>query len=836
MIRFCNREEYSITCSVLDRNELLKYFMIKKDNVVCVCDEITGEFVGKITFYDLNSHENISEIIQRDCVFLNKDIWENARKYFLNCKRKEEILLLPVVNEKREVVCFAYEDDCANREIRMLRELNLYTSIFSFKNIYPQYETVTIHGCNELGYYFAMYLKKHNIPVKVIGEQWEYIGYDNSKEVVECKNMDVYAEGTWQKSFNLREDVSRTVSVEFECIDQIYEACLKEGYIKDQEGDIDEVLAKLRKGAVAVIGIGIEAQSVYNYLLGNGIDIACFVSDHAGHRSMFGRKILRLSDVIKSYTDCVFVECLSRYSSWGYGNIDWYDYRGYYRNVGFFMIRDYIDVPFRLDHVLKNRNVYFVGEPLLCKKVFRCTQKYEYKNIGYYNILGHSIKNIGMSYIERTQIDSNAICLMCTCKNLKLSLGNDFKKRQEEYFVKLKENGIEDCVCDFFSYDEVSVEIETEAKTEKFTIPELTPKAILIGVTAPCSGNVFFRSLLDSHSNILSIDYSTLNGYLYMICAQLSEVEAAEVETEFWKIYDVMEDIGDLRIGLKDRRQFGLSLKELSKLKKTFTSQELFVMLHIAYAKMWKRESVDINNMIIYWEPHSVKRQICGEQYAAWLDADNINGKLIEITRDSISRAGSWIKTRIMYKGGSEKCLYISELIEALTCYKGIKKECIWEKIAIKFEDIKAFPIEVLSKFCEKLDIPWQDSLLQTTFHGETTSYSFVGNHPSVSGFDMQPIVNSYDEYFTGFDKLRIGIINTLWQKRYHYSYISCFNYSRRDLQELFLKKFKFEEFIIEEEYTKKKQEMVLALLDGFLWENRLVEIMGEDVGEYYKE
>lgn len=836
MIRFCNREEYSITCSVFDKKKLLNYFSDKKDNVVCVCDEITGEFLGKITYYDLSSHDNIREILQREYVFLNKDVWENGRNYFFNCKRKEEIILLPVVNEKKEVVCFAYEDNQANRELRMLRELNLYTPIFSFKDIYPQYETVTIHGCNELGYYFARYLKKQNISVKVTGKQWEYIGYDNSKKTKEYKNMTVYAEGTWQKSFDLREDISRTVSVEFECIDHIYEACLKEGYIKDQDGDMNEVFAKLRKGAVAVIGTGIESQSVYNYLLGNEIEIVCFVSDYAGHRSLFGEKIYGFSEVVKIYTNCIFIECSSRNSTWGLGNVDWYDYRGYHRNVGYFMIRDYIDVPLKLDNVLKDRNVFFVGEPLLCKKVFRCTQEYQYKNIGYYNILGHDVKNIGMSYVERTQIDSNSICLLCICKNLKLSVDNEYRNRQEEYYVKLQERGFQDCVCDFFSYDKVSVEIETKAKTEKFTVPELIPKGILIGVTAHGSGNLFFRSLLDSHPNIISIDYSTLNDHLYTICIQLAEVASTEVEAEFWKIYDVMEDIGDLRIGLKDRSQFGLRLNELLKLKRSFTSQELFVMLHIAYVEMWKREKVDINNMIIYWEPHGVKRQMCEEQYAEWLDTKNVNDKMIEITRDSISRAGSWIKTRITYKGGLEKNLYISELIEALIYYKGIKREGIWEKIAIKFEDIKAFPIEVLSKFCENLDIPWQDSLLQTTFHGETTTYSIAGKYNVISGFDMKPVVNTYDEYFTGFDKLRIGIINSLWQKRYHYPYISCSNYSRRDLQELFRQKFMFEEFIVEEEHTKKKQNFFWEFLDTFLWEVRQVEVMGYDVGEYYKE
>ena len=71
------------------------------------------------------------------------------------------------------------QDDEANRELRMLRELRENKSALQFTDIFPQYEEVLICGCNELAVAFADYLMELGIEVSVFGEYWDRHGYES---------------------------------------------------------------------------------------------------------------------------------------------------------------------------------------------------------------------------------------------------------------------------------------------------------------------------------------------------------------------------------------------------------------------------------------------------------------------------------------------------------------------------------------------------------------------------------------------------------------------------------------------------------------------------------
>ena len=58
----------------------------------------------------------------------------------------------------------------------------------------------------------------------------------------------LYAEGIRPKSKDSLYDGLRSVSVEFECIDQIYEKNILAGIISDAEGEFLDVIKKLRMG------------------------------------------------------------------------------------------------------------------------------------------------------------------------------------------------------------------------------------------------------------------------------------------------------------------------------------------------------------------------------------------------------------------------------------------------------------------------------------------------------------------------------------------------------------------------------------------------------------
>ena len=66
-----------------------------------------------------------------------------------------DIFTFPVIDKNWNMICFAYQDDEADREIRMLDELKEHKNALGFGDIYSKYSYVTIHECNELAYFFG---------------------------------------------------------------------------------------------------------------------------------------------------------------------------------------------------------------------------------------------------------------------------------------------------------------------------------------------------------------------------------------------------------------------------------------------------------------------------------------------------------------------------------------------------------------------------------------------------------------------------------------------------------------------------------------------------------
>lgn len=267
------------------------------------------------------------------------------------------------------------------------------------------------------------------------------------------------------------------------------------------------------------------------------------------------------------------------------------------------------------------------------------------------------------------------------------------------------------------------------------------------------------------------------------------------------------------------KARFSQSMKEMLDEKDKFSSQELFIMIHISYAKIWRKEIEDMSRLVIYWEPHNISRVML-ENYAEWLGDICDSGYLINIVRNTVMRAGSCLKftEKIDQRfSSSGKDIFL----DLLFC-RNIEKEYDgWKRLLFRFEDLKCKPQKELERLCDELEIAWSDTLLETTENGKK---SYVGN---VTGFDLAPVYYEYEEYFSSFDRFRISLILAAWQKKYGYPYVNSLRFSRRELQEMFAKKFRFEAKLrfsnVEEEMEfqmwKKK------LLCDRLWMNRRMEI-----------
>lgn len=234
MIRFCDNEVYFVYSEDLDRNEILRYFLQDHmDEIVCVIDE-KQNYKGMITYYSLINTESVLLALQEEYVIFDLDIWKNAKSFFMQYKRYlNEFVLLPVVDKNGQLLCFAYEDEDANREIRILRELTEKVDALHFKDIYPEYDYVKIYGFNELAFSFAEYLKNQGILTQVIGEFWGDMFENVNFADKDYRFMTIYSEGIGVKKLKKRESILESVSAEFECIDRIYEINVKNGIFKD---------------------------------------------------------------------------------------------------------------------------------------------------------------------------------------------------------------------------------------------------------------------------------------------------------------------------------------------------------------------------------------------------------------------------------------------------------------------------------------------------------------------------------------------------------------------------------------------------------------------------
>lgn len=776
-----------------------------------------------IRFFEgsIESWEPIDVAVFPDSIQFGENVWEDGKVYFKNYLSHDvsDVVMLSVKDEKFETVCFAFMDDEANRELRMLKELEMCDHALQMKDIFPEIEETVIVGCNELAYYFAKYLEKQHIKVVVTGKYWEWFGYQCGINVnLDGPNrMVVFAEGHELRG-GLYNNVIKSVSSEFECIDKIYEANVQAGKIKDTEGELSSVLDKLRGKKVVILGIDEKSQDVYDFLYNHGIDIYCFAKQEVlnADETLLAKKILEIRDVVCQEKDVAFIDCHSKNSAMGNRNVELFDYYGYVRNRHFFFINDYTDIPFsNLIHILKNKCVRVAGEETLC------------------HILSEYLEDV-----EQGEVD---------VRYIKLSQYTDIKERNM-LFIVYPWYGVEHIECNpkLWAFREELLQMQNisystyfsrtaalaiidqyiNRQKEKYSIKQLIPKGILLGRIVAVSGNIFLRSILDGHPNILKWGHNRMNKNLFLYCIRLAKEKAENIIKSFKNMF--LEELitnADSEIPRWDI--FEQSVKRLLSLKDSFSSQELFVIFHIAYAEMMYGEKItDVSSKIIYWEPHQLPRNEF-VYLAQWLEDEKINGQTICMHRDHIVWMGSNYK---FYPENSPSL----EVIRSLAIHNLVETEekyQTWEEFHVRFEDIKLHPEQELMKICDRLGIHWSDTFLQSTNEGKTWFYD------EVKDFDLRPVFNNYEKYLSTFDRFRISLIARPYQKKYGYAYENSMKFSRSVLQEMFLKPFRFQEGL---NFDSRKERIeyywnALEIIRWELWEVRKHEVLDDIIPVFGK-
>ena len=136
------------------------------------------------------------------------------------------------------------------------------------------------------------------------------------------------------------------------------------------------------------------------------------------------------------------------------------------------------------------------------------------------------------------------------------------------------------------------------------------------------------------------------------------------------------------------------------------------------------------------------------------------------------------------------------------------KKYQNWKRIVLKFENLKCNPDSELRLFCKTIKMDWSDMLLKKESIDGSTEI-----------FKLDPVYRTWEKYLSSFDRFRICLINGVWQKEYGYPHADSLNFSFYELQELFDKKFRFEEnwiFVNKEmelQYINWRRKMIGELL-----------------------
>lgn len=735
-----------------------------------------------IRFMDINGEKTCCENLRGGITF-DPDIWSNCRNYFSEHKKIKKI---PIFNEDNELICYAYQDEAANREMRMLHELESENNLICFKEAYPEYAGVVIYECNELAYCFAQYIKKQNIPVRVIGNYWKESGWvDNDNQFV-GKSLYIYAEGTWEHTLDLQCELQRTVGVEFECVDKIYKANIKKGLIRDAVYDLHSFIEKLKYKQVILLGVDDAQQDAYDLLASYGIDICAFFrEEYQRDFKLLGKPIIDSAELAK-YRNPVFIDCYGIHSAIGNQALDNFVYYGFERNQNYFFIKDYINVPrTNLLHVIQNRSVYLCGDKYLCGKLGEYLKEYAHiEEIRDEDVeIEHNRKILGLIVVPQIiNADED---------------GDKWSIQKAKFRDILQEKGISD-YSEYFCKDSSFILIED--KMEKYTIDDLVPKGIIIGAIDGFSGNVFFRDCLDNHPQILQMGYTLFECNMFVYCVKLSYVDSNQIFPLFWELLE-QDEPKYAADEFLDRNIFQQICEKTLKKKKKFTSQELFVLFAIAYSEMKGRRIENVSDKYIYFEPHSHSVELKA-RYAKWLSDSKINGFTVRINRHRINCTGSgfsyWNKIQML-----PQMKHILSLMLGSPDYD-IEACDNWKIIEMKFEDIKLYPKKEWNTFCQKLNIVLSNTLLSTTRFGEESVF-----YNGVTGYDLAPVYKTYDEYLSFFDKMRIEIIAKNYLMKAGYSVSRTSDLSFREAQELFLKKYKVEDRLEFENEEDKKEYMV---------------------------
>ena len=383
--------------------------------------------------------------------------------------------------------------------------------------------------------------------------------------------------------------------------------------------------------------------------------------------------------------------------------------------------------------------------------------------------------------------------------------------------------------------DDIKKQLPSRNTDEKFHWNNL--KNLVVANNMSNSGVWFFIQLLDMHSHILCLPCCKTfenvyeNRLQYLEGDELIIEMAAQALGYFKSEFEELECVGQHKFENFCLDKEGQNIKNayieptefLSNLYLQFPKNNIKLS---SYSKMLKIYFASYNNClqrkydpnINYWmmyDMHLPNYDIRNEYN--YLSANEFNRiEHIILIREPVQHCFSWISRAIIHSGNNTaaKKEFISDIIKSELGINIERKNNFDNLHIIKFEDIKYNGISTLKAFCDFLQIPFEETMLQTTLNGIEVYFPARTKEglKYISGFDTAAVQKKdFSEILTPWDEVRLNIIYAMFKKALGYTtkYPSFCEFKDETIEDILKEDFKFATIIqkmVDEHLEKSEQ------------------------------
>ena len=285
------------------------------------------------------------------------------------------------------------------------------------------------------------------------------------------------------------------------------------------------------------------------------------------------------------------------------------------------------------------------------------------------------------------------------------------------------------------------------------------------------AGSGFMSSLLDSHPNLLSTPDDILMGF-YEFWDKYGELPAGQLVSAFLDHYAVLFDAWGVckcpRVGMQvgdllnwttlgperdeklevDSETFKRVMADLIGTEVQVDRKLFFQALHVAYADALGWQVKDPQILFGLHIPHP---RVMQEFFNDFPD-----GKILQMIRHPVSALGSHFRHYL--KSGHVHPTAVPGMVSGAISGPPIPLETRSQWRGVRLEDLHKSPRETMQRICDWLEIPWDETLVQSTVNGK--QWWNEKGRPQLSGPNQAIISQSNKDYIPFLDRFRLNVLS----------------------------------------------------------------------------